>query len=110
MDGRIKRFAIIPLVFVLASCATAKTPETTRASKKIQADVMEIIQVFEVTSAQGCDERKLVSTEVVKRATADDYSAAERWTIDRCGKQIRYMVTFKPGPTGGIDFSVRPEL
>lgn len=109
MNGSIKRFAITPLVFVLASCATARTPETTRASKKIQGDVMEIIEVLEVTSAQGCDERKVMSTEVVKRATADDYTAVERWTIDRCGKQIRYLVTFKPGSTGGIDFSVRPE-
>jgi hypothetical protein len=109
MNGRIKRFAIIPLVFVLASCAIARTPETTRASKKIQADVMEIIRVLETTSAQGCDERKLVSTEVVKKATAEDYSAVERWTIDRCGNMILYRVTFKPGPSDGVDFTVRPE-
>jgi len=109
MDRRIKCFAIIPVVFVLAACATVKTPETTRASKKIQADVMEIIHVLETTSAQICDERKLVNTEVVKRATAADYTAVERWTIDRCGQPARYLVTFKPGPSGGIDFTVRPE-
>jgi hypothetical protein len=50
-----------------------------------------------------------VKTEVVKRATAEDYSAVERWTIDRCGKFIGYLVTFKPAANGGVDFSVRPE-
>jgi hypothetical protein len=50
-----------------------------------------------------------VKTEVVKRSTAEDYSAVERWTIDRCGKFIGYLVTFKPGANGGVDFSVRPE-
>jgi hypothetical protein len=109
MDGRIKCFAIIPLVFILASCATAQTPETTRASKKIQADVMEIIRVLETTSAQGCAERTLVNTEIVKRATAEDYSAVERWTLDRCGQPVRYLVTFKPGPSGDVDFNVRME-
>jgi hypothetical protein len=70
---------------------------------------MDVIYVLETASGPSCDERKLVKTEVVKRATAENYSAVERWTIDRCGKLIGYIVTFKPGPNGVVDFSVRPE-
>jgi hypothetical protein len=95
------------VVFESAACATL--PEKTRASARVQSDVMDVIHVLETASAQSCDERKLVKTEVVKRATAEDYSAVERWTIDRCGKLIGYLVTFKPGANGGVDFSVRAE-
>lgn len=100
---------IMPIVLALAACATATAPEKTRASAKLQGDVMEIIHVLEAGGGQDCDERKLVSTEVVKKATTEDYTAVERWTIDRCGNMVLYRVTFKPGPSGGIDFSVRSE-
>jgi len=103
----VKSLATVPIVLALAACATA--PGKTRASARIQSDVMDVIHVLETASGPSCDERKLVKTEVVKRATADDYTAMERWTMDRCGKLIGYLVTFKPGPTGGVDFSVRPE-
>jgi hypothetical protein len=43
---------------------------------------MDVIHVLETASGQSCDERKLVKTEVVKRATAENYSAVERWTIE----------------------------
>jgi len=105
----VKSLATVPIVLALAACATAIAPEKTRASARVQSDVVDVIHVLETASGQSCDERKLVKTEVVKRATAEDYSAVERWTIDRCGKLIGYLVTFKPGPSGGIDFSVRPE-
>ena len=97
------------LVFELAACATVLAPQKTRASARVQSDVMDVIHVLETASGPSCDERKLVKTEVVKRATADDFSAVERWTIDRCGKLIGYLVTFKPGANGGVDFSARPE-
>ena len=103
----VKSLAIVPIVLALAACATM--PEKTRASARVQSDVMDVIRVLETASGPSCDERKLMKTEVVKRATADDYSAVERWTIDRCGKPIGYLVTFKRGANGGVDFSVRLE-
>jgi hypothetical protein len=107
VDWLLRLLAIMLLVFELAACATL--PEKTRASARIQSDVMDVIRVLETASGPSCDERKLMKTEVVKRATADDYSAVERWTIDRCGKPIGYLVTFKRGANGGVDFSVRLE-
>jgi hypothetical protein len=103
----VKSLATMPIVLALVACATVSGK--TRASARVQSDVMDVIQVLETASGPSCDERKLTKTEVVKRATADDYSAVERWTIDRCGKLIGYLVTFKRGANGGVDFSVRPE-
>jgi hypothetical protein len=108
MGWLLRLLATMLLGFELAACA-ATAPEKTKASARIQSDVMDVIRVLETASGPSCDERRLVTTEVVKRATAEDYSAVERWTIDRCGKLIGYFVTFKPGPNGGVDFSVRTE-
>ena len=105
----VESLAVMPLLFTLVACAAATAPERTKASPRIQSDVMDVIQVLETGSGQRCEERRLADTEVVKRATAEDYAAVERWTIDRCGNPVRYLVTFKPGSSGGIDFSVRPE-
>jgi hypothetical protein len=107
MSWLLRLFATMLLVFELPACATVSGK--TRASARVQSDVMDVIHVLETASGPSCDERKLTKTEVVKRATADDYSAVERWTIDRCGKLIGYLVTFNPGANGGVDFSVRPE-
>lgn len=111
MRRLIRIVALIPLFAGLAACAPTvpPAPEKTRASSKTQDEVMEMIQVLEPAIDQSCDERELVKTEVVKRATAEDYSAVERWTINRCGKPVRYLVTFRPGVNGGLEFTVRPE-
>ncbi len=109
MARLLKLSAIMLLVFELAGCAaTAPSTEQTRASPKIQSDVMDVIRVLETASGPSC-ERKLAKTEVVQRATEENYAAVERWTIDRCGKPVNYLVTFRPGANGGVDFSVKPE-
>ena len=108
MPYPVKFFAIAALL-VLSACAAATPPQATRASPKTQEDVMAMIQVMEPAIDKTCGERELKQTEVVKRATAEDYTAVERWTIDRCGKPVSYLVTFKPGATGGVDFSVKLE-
>jgi hypothetical protein len=102
-----KLFAIAAVA--ASSACAAVAPETTRAKPKTQEDVMAMIQVMEPAIEKGCGERELKKTEVVKRATAEDYTAVERWTIDRCGKEVAYLVTFKPGASGGVDFSVKLE-
>jgi hypothetical protein len=84
-------------------------PQGTRASPKIQADVTEIISVLDSVREVNCDQRIVANREVVKRATEENYAAVERWTLDRCGKMVRYLITFKPGSSGGVDFTVKPE-
>ncbi|HKA33081.1 MAG TPA: hypothetical protein VKH64_07705 [Candidatus Binatia bacterium] len=103
-----KLIAIAALV-IFSACAPAVAPETTRAKPKTQEDVMAMIQVMEPAIDKSCGERELKRTEVVKRATAEDYTAVERWIIDRCGKEVSYLVTFRPSTAGGVDFSVQLE-
>ena len=110
MMGRVVRlFATAPLLFGLMACATAIVPGDTRASPPLQRDTLQMILILDGASDGSCDQRKIVNTEVVKMATVNDYTAAERWTLDRCGKLVRYSVTFSPGPGGATDFSVRLE-
>lgn len=104
-------FATMSLLFGLLACATTTTtiPGNTRASPAVQRDVLQMILVLDGASGVNCDRHTVVKTEVVKTATADDYTAIERWTIDRCGTTVPYRVTFRPGPDGKTDFSVHLE-
>jgi len=103
------KLCAITAFIMFSACAPAAAPEATRAKPKTQEDVMAMIQVMEPAIDKSCGERELKKTEIVKRATAEDYTAVERWTVDRCGKAVSYLVTFKPGATGGVDFSVQLE-
>ncbi|HEY2988461.1 MAG TPA: hypothetical protein VGL11_12095 [Candidatus Binatia bacterium] len=104
-------FAALLFVFQLTACATttATLPGNTRASPGMQREAQEMIFVLDGASDASCDQRKVVNTELRKLATVDEYVAVERWTIDRCGKLIRYQVIFRPNPNGGTEFSVNLE-
>jgi hypothetical protein len=102
------------VVFQLSACATTATtpatlPGNTRASPKTQREAEQMIFVLDGAGDTSCNERKVVNTELRKLATVDEYVAVERWTIDRCGKLIRYQVIFRPNPNGGTEFSVNLE-
>lgn len=103
------RLLTAPLLVSLFACATAAIPGNTKASPRLQQDTLQMIFILDGASDQSCDRRKIVNTEVIKAAMAEDYTAIERWTLDRCGKVIPYRVTFSPGATGGTDFSVHLE-
>jgi hypothetical protein len=103
--------ATVPLLFGLMACATTSTtiPGNTRASPGVQRDVLQMILVLDGASGVNCDRHSVQKTEVVKTATENDYTAIERWTIDRCGTIIPYRVTFILAPDGKTDFSVHLE-
>jgi hypothetical protein len=100
-------FATLSLLVI--SCSTAELPGNSRASPGVQRDVLQMILILDGASGVNCDRHIVLKTEVVKTAIADDYTAIERWTIDRCGTIVPYRVTFRPGATGGTDFSVHLE-
>jgi len=52
-----------------------------------------------------CAERKIVKTEVLE-AGQDKKPVVERWTLDRCGKPVNYLVKYTHG---GKDFDVQLE-
>jgi hypothetical protein len=103
------RLLTLPLLVSLFACATATIPGGTKASPRVQQDALQMIFILDGASDKSCDQRKIVNTEVIKAATAEDYTAIERWTIDQCGTLVPYRVTFRPGPDGGTDLSVHLE-
>lgn len=89
----------------LSACATV--PGETRASPMLKADVSSMIMMIEQASDKGCKQHAIVDTKLISRK--EDGTGAERWTVDRCGKLVNYLVTFSPSPRGGTDFGVSQE-
>ncbi len=85
-------------------------PGKTVASPLLQRDILQFILGLDGGTDEQCKQRKIVNTEIlIAPASANSGTAVERWTLDRCGKPIRYQVTMSPSPSGGTDFTVGPE-
>jgi len=101
------RLFVATLLFsILAACATVpedklmKLPGDTRADPSLQRDTLKAVLLMNIPAEKGCNQRMVVNTEIVQRPTAEKKTAVERWTLDRCGKLIPYLVTFRFGSTG----------
>lgn len=97
----------------------------TRADVVLQRDVwFQLMSLEGMREARGaarpCGQVRLAGTEVLDQdgsaERSEDIPAGlpggpgtwrERWTLDRCGEVVSYVVTFAPDPTGGTNFSVR---
>jgi hypothetical protein len=95
-------FACIMLVNVAACAGTPPVPGNTGADERLQTDIRRIITILERTSEPRCDVHQIVNTE---RAGL----GRERWTVERCGERVVYLVTFIVGRPGATDLSVRRE-
>jgi len=96
----------------VAEAATI-VPGETIASRLLQIDTLQVLMVADGfhASAEGdkdCDRRKVVNTEVVQRVRGVRVEGgrpvsgywSERWTLDRCGKLVPYIVDFTTDRTG----------
>ena len=82
-------------------------PGTSLASPLLQSDVARNIDMLESVFGAGCKSSRVINTELIEppaRANVDAWS--ERWTVDRCGASVHYLVELKPGKHGGTDFGV----
>jgi hypothetical protein len=77
-------------------------------SPQLRDDVKQMLMMVDGVRDRGCTERKVVNAEVLE-ARRDGTPAVERWTLDRCGKAVRYRVRYTPNPKGGDDFDVQLE-
>ncbi len=92
----------------LITSVPATVPGKTVASPLLQRSILELI--LTIDGGADCNQRKIVNTEIlIAPASANSFTAVERWTLDRCGKPIPYKVTMSPSPRGGTDFTVAPE-
>ena len=96
-----KAFLFLPIALVLTDvsmCIAADVP-------KPRDDVAQTILIMDGPRGKECTERKIVKTEVIQ-AAQDKTPVAERWTLDRCGRSVNYIVKYSKG---GRTFDVQPE-
>lgn len=84
-------------------------PGNTVASPLLQRDTLRLIIMMDGAEDNTCPKRTVVNTETIKTPTRPDDTGEERWTVDRCGKTIPYLVTFTPSAQGGTDVGVKQE-
>ena len=103
----LRRIGILSAVIFVVGCATAKLPGTSGAGYILQRDASQFVMILESAGDNTCKQSKIINTEITehpKNPGKDPWT--EKWTVDRCGKQVYYRVQFTPSPRGGTDFSV----
>lgn len=91
------------LLAPLVSLIWISTPASYAAeSPQVRQDAAQMVLMMDGPRDKNCTERKVVKTEVVE-------ARVERWTVDRCGKLVKYRVRFTSNSKGGTDFDVQLE-
>jgi hypothetical protein len=95
-------YLIVFLLF-LCGCATlGSVPGNTRADGVLQSDIIKTIGFYEKTRG-GSYSPKIVDTALI---SSDGVSVKEKWTVNRKGKEVDYLVTLTPDHQGGTTISV----
>ena len=117
------------------AAAWAPAPGATYADSSEQVRVVQAIRAMDNLRKERCTERRVSDTVVLDSAGGDVTARAaggasgatpgaapagaasatalshlprhERWTIDRCGKQVSYLVEFAPADSGRVAITVR---
>jgi len=88
-------------IFLLACCPIGTLAFSADAPKP-RDDVAQMIMIMDGPRGKECTERKIVKSEVIE-AAPDKTPVVERWTLDRCGRNVNYLVKYsKGGRTFGV--------
>ena len=103
------RLAVV-LLALLGGCVTAPVgPPATLSELLLRLDASE-----KMGGDPHCRRRSVSTTEVVVpvELAAQGVSGrwAERWTVDRCGVLVPYLVKFDRAPDGDLDVSMQREV
>ena len=96
--------AAILFALLLSNCSSV--PGETLASTRLQHDLITPILAMDMVADPACKNRAIVNTEILARSATE---RTERWTVNRCGKLVRYLVILTPSPMGGTDYDVSRE-
>lgn len=99
---------------LLSGCATAPTDTVVPARERTVTDqVLAFDSSKEAGGDPSCGRRKVASTEVTRPFESGSQGAAghwsERWTVDRCGRSIPYLVNFMRAPDGHLGVNILRE-
>ena len=103
---------VVVLLALLGGCATAPGP---LARPSTLSDLLLAMDASEkVGGDPHCLSRSVSTTEVVVpvELTSQGVSGrwTERWTVDRCGAAVPYVVKFDRAPDGDLDVSMQREV
>ncbi len=100
----------------LVAQLVAGLPGETIADLTLQADTLNIIVFHEMIAGEtSCQDRRIANTEVIEAPHDLRWEGetlmygvwAERWSVERCGTMVRYIVGYVvDGARGGTDISV----
>jgi hypothetical protein len=88
--------------------ARTPVPGSTGATPALQIDVLRLLVMMDSAAGPTCTTHRMLNTELVE-LNRKTRTAVERWTLDRCGRAVRYQVTFTPARDGGMNFSIQAE-
>jgi hypothetical protein len=102
----------VVLLALLGGCATAAGPT---AGPSTLSDLVLALDASEKMGGDPrCRDRRVSGTEVVVpvELAAQGVSGrwTERWTVDRCGTPVPYVVKFDRAPDGDLDVSMQREV
>lgn len=100
------------LSLALAACTSATAP---RGPSSTLSDLVLALDASEKMGGDArCRTRSVSTTEVIVpvETTAQGVSGrwTERWTVDRCGMPVPYVVKFDRAPDGDLDVSMQREV
>ena len=93
---------------LMGQVQATKLPGESIADSRLQQDVLSTVWTLDAVWDNACTQRSVVDTAVIvsgQRPGADPWT--ERWTVERCGKRVDYIIEFTPSPKGGTDFRVK---
>ncbi len=103
---------VAALILALSACTTTARP--TRAPSTLSDLVLALDASERMGGDPHCRERRVSNTEVIVpvETTAQGVSGrwTERWTVDRCGMPVQYLVKFDRAPDGDLDVSMQREV
>lgn len=90
-----------------------RPPGETLADSTLSVNAIQAIYRLDDLRAERCELRRFVDTDLVETNSGSPPAAGsrwvERWTMDRCGKRVRFLVEFAPDSPGGTGVTARFE-
>lgn len=85
------------LIFALCGCMTV--PGETLTSGGLQRDIKARVLTLASAANPQCKQHNVTHSEVLE-LHPDGKVAAERWTVDQCGRRVNYRVSLPPARRG----------
>jgi hypothetical protein len=90
-----------------------RPPGETLADSALSGNAIQAIYRLDDQQGTRCEMRRFVDTDLLQTTSgsppAPGSAWIERWTMDRCGTRVRFLVEFSPDPAGGTGVMARFE-